>query len=302
MLRCALFCLCSLLGLAADKRPMNFLDVVTLRSVAALDVSPDGKSGVFEMAAPDWKAGKSYTDLYWVSLEEGAKSVRQMSRTATFNEKSPKWSPDGSFFVFLSDRDNNRESQLYLMRPNGGEALRLTSHKGGVDTYAFSKDGRWLAYSAGPAAERQIWLLGTAEIEAGKAAQLTRHAAGIATWLFSPQGDRIYFTAPEDPNKAERDRVAKGFTAKLRNMETPPHQLWSVSVETKATRRWTFGMAGSVAVVVISPDGAWIGYRQTPNERYQRTVTEDDIYSDLYLMSATTGQAERLTENKEIGE
>ena len=302
MLRCALFCLCSLLGLAADKRPMNFLDIVTLRAVAALDVSPDGKSGVFEMNVPDWKAGKSYTDLYWVSLEEGVKSVRQMTRTATSNEKSPKWSPDGSFFVFLSDRDNNRESQLYVMRPNGGEALRLTSHKGGVDSYVFSKDGRWLAYSAGPAAERQIWLLRTADVESGKAAQLTRHAAGIATWLFSPQGDRIYFTAPEEPNKAERDRVAKGFTAKLRNMETPLLQLWSVSVSTKAMRRWTHGTAGSVADVVISPDGAWIGYRQTPNERYQRTVTENDIYSDLYLLSATTGQVERLTENKEIGE
>lgn len=301
ILRAGFFCLISFGAIAADQRPMNFLDIVTLRSVAALDVSPDGRSGVFEMTAPDWKAGKTYTDLYWVSLEDGVKSVRPMTRTATFNEKGPKWSPDGSFFVFLSDRGSGRESQLYLMRPNGGEPLRLTDDKGGVDNYAFSKDGVWLAYSAGSAEERQLWLIRVAEAESAKPVQLTRHAAGIAAWVFSPQGGHIYFTAAEQGSRANRDRVAKGFTARLRNMEMAPLHLWSVSLGTKALRRWTHG-GGSVADVVVSPDGAWVGFRQTPNERYARTVTESDIYSDLYLLSTATGQAERLTENKDIGE
>ncbi len=40
------------------------------------------------------------------------------------NDTAPRWSPDGTQIVFVSDRDGNRE--IYLMDADGTSARRLT--------------------------------------------------------------------------------------------------------------------------------------------------------------------------------
>jgi len=53
-----------------------------------------------------------------------------MTTTKGKNETSPRWSGDGKFFVFLSNRDApasaQTQNQLYMMRPDGGEAARIS--------------------------------------------------------------------------------------------------------------------------------------------------------------------------------
>ncbi|MCC6590916.1 MAG: S9 family peptidase [Bryobacterales bacterium] len=276
---------------------------MSFRSVSALDISPDGKSAIFETLVPDWKLGKLYADVHHVSMEGGSKTARQMTNTRAADEKKPLWSRDGSFFVFLSNREPaSTELQLFMMRPSGSEPWRLTNHKGGVQSFAFSPDGAWLAYSAGLSDERQIYLLKVSEIEQAKPIQLTKHGAPVEAWQFAPRASRIYFTAAVSADAGNRDRIMRGFTAKLRNQETPPLMLWSVEIENRQVRQWTVETKRTVSEISISRDGRWIGFRQTPNDRYQRTVTEDDIYADLYLLSTETGKIERLTENREISE
>ena len=68
-----------------------------------------------------------------------------MTFTKDKNETAPAWSRDGSFFVFASNREAPAsaatQNQLYLMRPDGGEARSITDAKDGVSTFAFSRDG-----------------------------------------------------------------------------------------------------------------------------------------------------------------
>ncbi len=84
-----------------------------------------------------------------------------MTFTKEKNETSPRWAHDGSFFVFLSNREApesaSSRNQLYVMRPDGGEARRITDAKEGVSDYAFSDDGRWLAYRRGKSGEEQLY-------------------------------------------------------------------------------------------------------------------------------------------------
>ncbi len=68
------------------------------------------------------------------------------------------------------------------------------------------------------------------------------------------------------------------------------------------TRRLTEGGAYSVDDVTISRDGKWVGFRGLSANRYQRGITSENIYSDLYLLEAATGTIERLTSNAEVGE
>ena len=86
-----------------------------------------------------------------------------MTFTKEKNEASPAWAPDGRAFFFLSNRDApesaSSRSQIYVMRPDGGEARRVTDAKEGVSNYTISPDGRWLVYRSGKSGEEQLYRL-----------------------------------------------------------------------------------------------------------------------------------------------
>ncbi|HMV82247.1 MAG TPA: S9 family peptidase [Blastocatellia bacterium] len=289
-----------------NKRPMSFLDGQELRNAGAPAISPDGKWALYSLSVPDWKAAKRFNDIYLVSLDAGLVSTRQMTFTKDKNETNARWSRDGKFFVFTSDREapaaNPNQNQLYLMRPDGGEARKITEAKDGVGAFAFSRDGKWLAFSAGKDEEQQVWTLPVAEIETGKPTQLTKHATPVASWQFSPDGKRIYFVSPDSVNKDNKARLEQKFTVRIRNEEPPLSHLWAIDLADKKESRMTSSAEYSVGSVTISKDGKWIGFAGAPKDRYQRTVTEAGIYADLYLLETATGKIERLTENREIGE
>src|SRR5262249_48759157 len=291
---------------AQNKRPMTFMDVMEMRQATAPAISPDGKWALYTLNTPDWKAAKSFSDIYLVSLDAGLPSTRQMTFTKDKNETSPRWSRDGKYFVFASNREapqaNPNQNQLYLMRPDGGEARKLTEAKDGVGAFAFSRDGKWLAFSAGKDEEQQVWILPVAELETAKPKQLTKHATPVVSWEFSPDSKRIYFISPDSLSKENKERVEQKFTVRIRNEETPLNHLWAIALDSKQESRLTSSGEYSVSDVTISKDSKWLGFRGTPKDRYMRTVTETAIYADLYLLEVSTGKIERLTDNKEIGE
>ena len=286
------------------KRPMTFLDVQQMKQAGSLALSPDGRSALYTLSVPDWKEAKRYTDIWMVSAAQGVGSARQLTFTKDKNETTPLWSRDGSFFVFSSNRDAAAPatgSQLYAMRPDGGEARRITDAKEGVGALAFTKDGRWLVYSAGKTDEQQVWALSVADLAAAPV-QLTKHSTPVAWWQASPDSRTLYFIAPDSVDKDDKDRVEKKFDVKIRNEDTPLRHLWALDLESRAEKRLTGGTDYTVGGVEISPDGHWIGFNGTPNDRYKRTVTETGIYADLYLLAAGSGTIERLTTNAEAGE
>ena len=131
----------------AGQRPMTFLDMQEFARPGSWTPSPDGEWMLYTISTPDWQEAESQSDIFLVSMTEGLVSTRQMTFTEGFNETAPQWGRDGSFFVFLSDREasgrgdrGGREgrgerddrgaegsrNQMYLMRPDGGEARRIS--------------------------------------------------------------------------------------------------------------------------------------------------------------------------------
>ncbi|MGH7556011.1 MAG: S9 family peptidase, partial [Longimicrobiales bacterium] len=288
-------------------RPMTFLDMRKMRNAGSQAPSPDRKWLVYTISTPDWQEARSQTDIYLVSLEQGLPSTKQMTFTKEKNETSPTWSRDGSFFVFASNREapaaSAGQNQLFLMRPDGGEARRITDAKEGVSDFAFSKDGRWLVYRSGKSGEEQLYRLPVAGIEeAGEAEELTRQVAGVGAWRWAPDSRRIYFLAADTADADEKLRREKKFTVNIRNAETPLASLWVVELDPARTTRLTRDAAITVSSMTISDDGKWVGFRGISADRYKRNVTEQGINSDLYLLEVATGQIERLTDNREVGE
>jgi dipeptidyl aminopeptidase/acylaminoacyl peptidase len=291
---------------APERRPMTFLDVQLMRQTGALTPSPDGKWLLYTLSSPDWKEAKRQTDVYLVSLQQGVSSTKQMTFTKEKNESSPAWSHDSRLFFFLSNRDApesaSSRNQLYLMRPDGGEARRISDTKEGVSNYALSKDGRWIVYRSGKAGEEQLYRLPVAQAETATAEQLTHHRTGIGTWRWAPDSKRIYFLSANTADADEKLRREKKFTVNIRNAETPLSGLWALDLDPAKPTQLTTDAPYSVTDFALADDGKWVAFRGGSGDRYKRNITQEGLYADLYLLETASGQIERLTTNDEVGE
>jgi len=290
-----------------DLRPMTFLDVQHLRSWGSPAPSPDGRYVLHTVTKPDWEADRIQTDLYLVPVAQGAEGARRLTFTEEHDETSPAWGPDGSFFVFLSNRGESNRNQLFLMRTDGGEAQRLTNVSDGVSNYAFSPDGSWLVFRSGPSGKQQLHRLpvhgeaGQSWIEPDSHEAVTSHEAGVLSWEWDPDGRHIYFIGPDEVDTLNDQRLEKGFSVTIQNQETPLASLHVVEATTGETRRVAGDPAYTVSGFSISPDGRWVGYSGISSERYHRNITEQGLHADLYLLETASGEIERLTVSHETG-
>ncbi len=275
---------------AQEKRAMTFLDVVEMRSVAAGKISPDGKYVIYTVSIPQWKAGKNFTDIF-AAPTDGSAPPRQMTFTKEKNETQPLWARDSRTFGFLSDREG--ANQLYLMRVDGGEARKVGDAKDGVNAFAFSRDAKWVAYSAGKPEDRQVWLAGLEGEEAPVA--LTKHATPVGAWAWSPDSARIFFLAPDRADPDDQKRKEKKFDVKIGDPAQSPAHLWSISLADKSEKRWTSGDAYGVEQFTISPDGTCIAFRSETTNRHANRL--DHVDSEIYTLNLATGETRRITNN-----
>ncbi|PKO07736.1 MAG: hypothetical protein CVU41_00765 [Chloroflexi bacterium HGW-Chloroflexi-3] len=82
---------------------------------------------------------KKISNLFLHEVETGKELV---FTTGDQNDSSPKWSPDGKTIAFLSNRDNEKQPQIYLIPLNGGEAQKLTNLDGEFLSFSWSPDGK----------------------------------------------------------------------------------------------------------------------------------------------------------------
>ena len=115
------------------------------KAVGSPRVSPDGKKLVYTVNEAVMTADKSeFVTQIWL-----ADLATKQNLQLTFGDKSstnPKWSPDGNWIAFTSNRKDNRNN-LYVLSTSGGEAEPLTDLKSGVNNFAWSPDGRSIAFT-----------------------------------------------------------------------------------------------------------------------------------------------------------
>jgi dipeptidyl aminopeptidase/acylaminoacyl peptidase len=152
----------------ADGKPKltldEFFNSVSYSSVA---LSPDGNSVVIGTERADWDQQIFRNDL-WLYRDDG-KGGSLIQLTQSGHDIDPKWSPDGRWIAFRSERkaspekdsdsgDNKNKdkdkdddkgdlSQIYVISPAGGEAIPLTRGQEEVHTFSWSADSRTLYFA-----------------------------------------------------------------------------------------------------------------------------------------------------------
>ena len=140
--------------------PVSLPDLLSIKYVGSPRLSPDGRMVVYTVRAwesgtgPDSQRQDARTHVWRVSTD--GTGARQLTFSAR-GESSPAWSPDGGTLSFLSARDGGAASgdgadgpvsQIWTMPADGGEARKLTDSRESIAAYAWSPDGRSIAYIA----------------------------------------------------------------------------------------------------------------------------------------------------------
>ena len=202
----------------------------------SLDVSPDGQTIVFDLLG----------DLY--TLPFGGGDATPLTEGMAYDSQ-PRYSPDGSRLVFVSDRDG--AENLWTIDVETGETDRITTGK--TSSY---ESPEWLddlyvvaarannALSGGDGRNPKLWMW---HVNGGTGIQLIKEPGTLRTTgpVPTPDGRHIWF--------AQRERLWQY------NAIFPQYQL---SVYDRETGR-TYGRTsryGSALRPTISPDGAWLVY------------------------------------------
>lgn len=241
-----------------------------VKAVGTPRVSPDGSRIVYTVNEAVTTPDKSeFVTQIWMANLATKQSVQ-----LTFGDKSstnPKWSPDGKWIAFLSNRKDNRNN-LYRLPLDGGEAEPLTDLKSGVGNFNWSPDGRSIAYTmTDPKTDDEekndkgrndfrwvdenvklarLYVIPVAKDANGKreARTLTKENYQVGEFDWSPDSARIAFSHSKSP-------VANDWTTA------------DVSIVDLASANVT-ELAASPAAEdspLYSPDGKWIAITASDN-------------------------------------
>ena len=123
-------------------------DVARLRTVTSAEMAPDGSAVAFVRSVPrkplEDADGAAWAELYVVDADGRERAFV----TGEVNVSGVAWTPDGSGISFLSRREGDERTGLYVIPRDGGEARRIVGHDTNISTYAWSPDGRRVAFLA----------------------------------------------------------------------------------------------------------------------------------------------------------
>jgi dipeptidyl aminopeptidase/acylaminoacyl peptidase len=120
------------------KRNLTAEDFYRLRSINECAISPDGEHIVYSVLSVDEQKNKKKSNLWVCSIKNGNSEQFTVGNQV---DSSPRWSPDGKKIAFLSNRDDEKQPQIYLIPFSGGEARPLTDIQGEFAGFKWSPTG-----------------------------------------------------------------------------------------------------------------------------------------------------------------
>lgn len=133
---------------APNSSKITIDDYNAIAQLSASALSPDGSQVAFIVSRVDPTANVRRRELMIVPTSGGPSKVISTGRV-----DAPSWSPDGAKLAWIG-RDDAGTGRLFFSArtmPMQARQLDMSTTTGDVLRYAWSRDGRWIAYLAVPA-------------------------------------------------------------------------------------------------------------------------------------------------------
>lgn len=125
----------------AASRPIDSEDLFGLKIVSDPQISPDGTKIAYVETTLDRNTNE-YHSRIWVVSSSSEEEPKPFS-SGQHLDFSPRWSPDGRWLAFLSNRGGS--TQLWLISSTGGEAQKISRLRNLVGAPVWSPDGQTIA-------------------------------------------------------------------------------------------------------------------------------------------------------------
>ena len=280
----------SLFAQSASRRPMTVDDSLDMVRIENVLMSPDGRWVFYSTSDLDWDQNKREQKHYIVPAD-GGDAIPFIGRAGG---SAFQFSPDGEYLSFLRSVDGNR--QIFRMRMSGGEASKLTNHRGGIISYKWSGDVGEIFFTADEARSeeeqkehdkgadafyvregangraegrwRNLWLF---DLSSMKETRLTNEELVVSEFDVSPDGSRVLFAA------MRQDLENYFFRSELYLVDAQKRQVVRLTENNAPENR-----------VLWAPDGKTFAYHAPSDGDYDLT------HGFLWIQNPDTGEKRKL--------